>query len=119
MDLLPYAIEYGMSVEDFWVKDPDLFWAYRFSYINKYKREQENFNERAWLQGAYFYEAISVAISNAFGKEISYSKEPYNLKPKQQEKTENKNQLSALDLQLKQRAEKIKELLGSDKKNEQ
>ena len=63
------AITYGMSVKEFWENDPDLFWAYRFSYFTKLKTEQEIFNNNAWLQGAYFHEAISVALCNAFSKQ--------------------------------------------------
>lgn len=77
-DLLPMAITYGMSVKEFWENDPDLFWAYRFSYYEKIKSEQEIFNNNAWLQGAYFHEAISVALCNAFSKtKVEYSKQPY------------------------------------------
>ncbi len=72
------AITYGMSVKEFWEDDPDLFWAYRFSYFNKLKQEQEIFNNNAWLQGAYFHEAISVALCNVFSKQkVEYSKIPY------------------------------------------
>ena len=28
-ELLPMAILYGMSIDEFWNQDPDLFWAYR------------------------------------------------------------------------------------------
>ena len=63
------AITYGMSVKEFWEDNPDLFWAYRFSYYTKLKNEQEIFNNNAWLQGAYFYEAISVALCNSFSKQ--------------------------------------------------
>ena len=72
------AITYGMSVKEFWEDSPDLFWAYRFSYFTKIKAEQEIFNNNAWLQGAYFHEAITVALCNAFGKQkIKYSEKPY------------------------------------------
>lgn len=72
------AITYGMSVKEFWEDDPDLFWAYRFSYFNKLKFEREIFNNNAWLQGAYFHEAITVALCNAFGKQkVKYSEKPY------------------------------------------
>lgn len=72
------AITYGMSVKEFWEDDPDLFWAYRFSYFTKLKKEQEKFNNNAWLQGAYFHEAITVALYNAFSKQkVKYSEKPY------------------------------------------
>lgn len=39
----------------------------------------------AWLQGRYFYEAVSVAISNAFRsrgqKTEDYASKPYELRP--------------------------------------
>lgn len=75
------AITYGMSVKEFWEDDPDLFWAYRFSYIDRMKFENEDKNQTAWLQGAYIYEAVSIALSNAFSKQkLSYSKLPYGFK---------------------------------------
>lgn len=74
------AITYGMSVKEFWEDNPDLFWAYRFSYYERLKMEQEIFNNNAWLQGAYFNEAISVALCNAFSNsKVEYSKQPYGL----------------------------------------
>ena len=30
-----------MSIKEFWEDDPELFWAYRFSYIQTKKQEQE------------------------------------------------------------------------------
>ena len=71
-----------MSIKEFWEDDPDLFWAYRFSYINRKKFEQEEMNTHCWLQGAYFYEAISVALSNAFSngnKELTWRKEKWKM----------------------------------------
>lgn len=79
-DLLPMAITYGMSVKEFWEDNPDLFWAYRFSYYEKIKNEQEMFNYNAWLQGAYFYDAISIALSNGFGKaHLKYPDKPFGV----------------------------------------
>lgn len=78
--MLPSAIEYGMSIKDFWEEDPELFWAYRFSYINKLKRQNEINNYNAWLQGMYFYEGVSIALANSFGKaHYKYPAQPYGL----------------------------------------
>ncbi len=67
-----------MSIKDFWENDPELFWAYRFSYINKLKRESEMQNYNAWLQGLYFYEGVSISLANSLGgKRLEYPKEPY------------------------------------------
>ena len=109
------AITYGMSVKEFWEDNPDLFWAYRFSYFNKLKVEQEIFNNNAWLQGAYFHEAVSVALCNAFSKsKVEYSKQPYGLN-----KTETKEQQSnALVAKLKGRVSQVQSILKNDKKQE-
>ena len=100
-----------MSAKEFWEDDPDLFWAYRFSYINKKKQEQEEHNIHSWLQGAYFYEAISVALSNAFSKnKISYRDKPFDFNSSDKNPKQNN-----LDNQLKERAKQIEKLLGGNK----
>lgn len=67
-----------MSIKEFWEDDPDLFWAYRFSYYNKKLEEGEIANHIAWLNGAYVHDAVSVALNNAFSKvKIEYPKKPY------------------------------------------
>lgn len=101
-----------MSVKEFWEDDPDLFWAYRFSYIQKSKKEQEIMNTKAWLQGAYIYEAVSVALSNAFSKTKStYSKEPYSLtKEKSREK-----ELTNLQSRLRNRVAQVQQIFGGEK----
>ena len=69
-----------MSSKEFWNDNPDLFWAYRFSYYNREKNRQQQMNYKAWLQGAYIYEAVSVALNNAFNKQkVSYAKIPYGI----------------------------------------
>lgn len=91
------AITYGMSVKEFWEDDPDLFWAYRFSYFTKLKSEQETFNNNAWLQGAYFHEAITVALYNAFSKQkVEYSKKPYGTDQKEEYKSESEKLMAKL-----------------------
>lgn len=88
-----------------------MFWAYRFSYLEKMRREKQVFNERAWLQGAYFYEAMSVSLSQAFGnKQAKYRDEPYDLEGNKEENNTPKQNL--LEEQLKARAKKIEKLLG-------
>lgn len=88
------AITYGMSVKEFWEDNPDLFWAYRFSYFTKIKTEQEIFNNNAWLQGAYFHEAITVALCNAFGKQkIKYSEKPYGFDRAENTEEQKKKQI--------------------------
>lgn len=93
------AITYGMSVKEFWEDNPDLFWAYRFSYFNKMKENQEIFNNNAWLQGAYFYEAISVALCNVLSKQkVEYSKQPYGQKKDEVIEKQEKVQMQVADI---------------------
>ena len=53
----------GMSPYDYWCGPSDLKKAYRQA---RDIRKQEE-NERLWLQGMYFYEAVSVALHNSTG----------------------------------------------------
>lgn len=126
--MLPSAIEYGMSIKDFWENDPELFWAYRFSYINKLKRESEINNYNAWLQGLYFFEGVSIALANGFGSaKLQYPKVPYgeenkyNEEPKisEEEKTviELKGRVAQVQALWKQK-EKGKESSTTEKREE-
>lgn len=96
------AITYGMSVKEFWEDDPDLFWAYRFSYFERVRAEQEMFNNNAWLQGAYFHEAVSVSLWNAFSKsKVKYSNHPYGFnenKPITEEEKQKAIQMNVSDI---------------------
>lgn len=109
------AITYGMSVKEFWEDDPDLFWAYRFSYYNKVKEDQRNLNFQAWLQGAYFHEAVSVALANSFGKnkKASYTSKPYNL-TKEDEEREFKEKQKNLEQQIKNRILQMQAIKGKE-----
>lgn len=68
----------GMSPYDYWCGPSDLKKAYRQA---RDIRKQEE-NERLWLQGMYFYEAVSVALHRAFNKNssnVKYAEKPYDL----------------------------------------
>lgn len=72
---------YGMTYGEFWDGDPWLAVAYRKAYIERRKEE----NRRDWLQGMYFYAAVSTALGNAFRKKgaraESYLEEPLQIFP--------------------------------------
>ena len=57
--LFPQAIEYGMSADEFWKDDPQLFVSYRTSFINKKKREMEETDYKSWLLGLYIHDGNS------------------------------------------------------------
>lgn len=88
-ECFPFYLAIGMSYAEYWEGDSSLTRYFRKAY--KIKQEQDNNN--AWLQGLYFYDAISTALHNAMrgmGKSKppakDYTKQPYDLFKK--EKTE-------------------------------
>lgn len=69
-----------MSAKEFWENSPELIWAYRKSYMDKMKLQQETDNFNAWLNGLYVFNAVSVSLHNGFGKgqAKSYISKPYD-----------------------------------------
>ena len=63
---------FGMSSEQFWDDDPQLYWAYRTFYLKKIEQEQKEKLEfakyDAWLKGYTICVAHSIALNNSFGK---------------------------------------------------
>lgn len=105
-----------MSLNEFWHGDPKSFWAYRFSYIQKIKREYELANEIAWLNGLYFYNALTVALSNMWCKKESdlktYIERPidFNKKPKSKEEL-IREEREKVENGIKEQLKKAQELL--------
>ena len=90
-ECFPFYLAIGMSFAEYWTGEPSLVRYYRRAY--KIKQEQDNNN--AWLQGLYFYDAISTAIHNAMrgmGKNKlpakEYAKQPYDIFKKQKTELE-------------------------------
>lgn len=90
--LFPDAIIYGMSYDEFWFKDPELFFSYRFSYLKSVEIERERINYTAWLNGLYNYEAHSLSLANAFGDKKTvkqnYPDKPHDLNGNKKVNTE-------------------------------
>lgn len=57
---------FGMSSDDFWENDPQLYWAYRTFYLKKKEVEQEEMKRELWLKGSIEFMATSYAINNNF-----------------------------------------------------
>ena len=77
-----FYLAIGMSPTEYWEGDPKLAQYYR----KAYRLKQEEANQNAWLQGLYFYDALSTALHNALrgmGKNPppakDYAKKPYEL----------------------------------------
>ena len=78
----PFYLAIGMSYAEYWEGDPKLAQYYRKAYFIR----QEQFNNNAWLQGMYVYDAVSTALHNALrgmGKTKppakDYAKQPYDI----------------------------------------
>ena len=63
----------GMPYNDYWYGKPEIVKYYRDLHIYR----QREFNENAWLQGAYNYNAFSAALEN-----VMYSFSKKGSKPK-------------------------------------
>ena len=105
----------GVPYDEFWNGDYTQLKYYEDVYSLKMKQK----NYEMWLQGMYFYDAMSVSLSRAFDKRshVEYPKEPYRIMPmtemeqeaeKQKKVNEFRNQLNALcrKFERKHRAEK-------------
>lgn len=80
-----------MTYDQFWRGDPWIAKEYRRAWEEKRKSE----NYRDWLQGAYFFNAVSIALGNAFRKQGTnaehYLEEPFRIFPPTKEEIEREN----------------------------
>lgn len=81
-ELCPVYMSMGVPYAEYWYGDYTQLAHYRKAF--ELQRERANYD--AWLQGAYFYDAICAAspILHAFAKKgtkpLPYLKEPYGVK---------------------------------------
>lgn len=121
-----YYMTLGVPCDEFWNGDYTLLKYY----VDAHKYAVDRRNEELWLQGMYFYHAISVALSNAFDKhsKTRYPDKPYQLTEPSEEQKERENQkkiddfrasLMALGkrMEAKHKREQGGENLGSRKPN--
>ena len=96
-----------MSADEFWRDDPQLFVSYRTSFINKKKREMEEYDYKCWLQGLYVHDGngklflslkqfLGNLVASMFkGKKDNSKIETYPIKPYNELAKENeKKQLA-------------------------
>lgn len=113
--ICPYYMMIGVSYDEFWNGD----YTHLKYYVERYNLEIERRNQELWLQGLYFYDALTTVISNALAKKGSgqkkYPEKPYRITEKtEEEKKEEKqkmvddfrNQLMALDRRFTQKHSK-------------
>lgn len=64
---MPYALALGISEERFWDSCPVDLKPYEKAYEIRLKRK----DEQMWMQGMYFYNALSVSLSHFCGNKRS------------------------------------------------
>lgn len=73
---MPQCLVIGIHEEGFWNMNPSRMKPY----IEADKLRLESKNYELWLQGVYFYDALSIALSNAFAgkgkKPMEYPSKP-------------------------------------------
>ena len=86
--LFPIALEYGMTSDEFWKDDPNLFASYRTFYINKKKNEYKEHNYKSWLNGLYIHDGNSIltqklykGIARLLGSKPQSDKRSYPTRP--------------------------------------
>ena len=83
---LPYALALGVTEERFWDACP----VELKPYIRAHKITMRQNDEHAWMQGMYFYNALSVALSHFCGNKHSrYVQNPFLHNIQDAEETEN------------------------------
>lgn len=98
---------FGMSSEEFWEYDPQLYWAYRTFYLKKIEQERERDNQYMWLQGMYIYDAFSTALNNAFSTQSKdYAKKPYSLNGEE-------NKIDGIELTKEEQEQRVSDLNNS------
>lgn len=81
MEAFPYYLSIGMTEEQYWERDPYLTKIFYKAHLMKI----ESKNQELWMQGFYFYNAISTAFSNLFRKkgqpQERYLEKPIRITP--------------------------------------
>lgn len=81
-----------MTADQFWNDDPWLVSAYRE--LHSLKNQQKS--EEMWMQGLYFYNALGVALGNAFAKKgtalLKYMEQPIRVIPLTEEEKEKERE---------------------------
>ncbi len=98
----------GLSEDQFWASNPRKLKPYG-EYYTKRQIELDRLSHR---MGAYVYEAVAVAMSNAFSKKkVSYRDKPYMAEEEERRRIERMTKEERLA-----RVEQIFEMLGGSKK---
>ena len=108
--LLPQAILYGMTADQFWYDDPQLFFSYARAYEMQQERKVEYDNWLAWLNGQYHLLAIAQSMTTKKGAKI-YPQQPFEVG-----KNDNEEEVPLQD-KFELRKQRAKEAVDRFKKN--
>lgn len=112
--LFPDAILYGMTSNEFWNEDPELFWSYRLFYEQKEKNE----DFKQWKQGYYIFNAVEISLYNNFTDFKKTGTRPSSyahvVQPLLEQSVKTKEEI--VKEQIQAREEKIKERLANAKR---
>lgn len=80
--MFPQAILFGMTYEQFWEDNPQLFWSYGRAYQMKKEIEYNESDINAWNIGQYVLLALTQNSTNMFSKQKKdiYPKQPNTIK---------------------------------------
>lgn len=84
---------YGMSLEEFWYGEADLFFAYRTSFMYKRELEQNDMDTHAWLSGLYVRQALAELWTHGMqkgGTKTKYFEEPISISKSKQKEVDEK-----------------------------
>lgn len=89
-ELMPQVMAMGISYDEFWTLNPRKLKIIAKSYTLKRQIE----DEKAWLLGGYVFQAVSVAMGNAFRKKNAKAKDYFEIVEKPFLKHVEKQELS-------------------------
>lgn len=98
----PYFLSIGMTYDQYWFGDVRM--TKLFVEADRLRRRRTN--EELWLQGLYFFDALSCALRNARRMKVSdpvanYTEKPYEIFPKKETREEREAKEEAERLQAK------------------
>lgn len=86
---------FGMTSEQFWEDDPQLYWSYQIFYKKKMEMEQQQTLEyikySSWLNGNMNFTAHSLSLRNSLGKGEKKEFPKYEEMFKEEKKLNEKN----------------------------
>lgn len=96
-ELLPQMMAMGISYEEFWSLTPRKINVI----IEGYKLRRKVEDEKQWLLGGYMFEAVSIALGNAFRKKNQKQKSYFELVKKSFMSELSDKEMSEEDIQKK------------------